>query len=328
MRIVSGSGLCPRGSPSVREFISRPSSGEIKMLPRQCLKSAWGSRLLQSIRLVCKTPHFKSSSQPCPLCPPLFVQEYCVPSEPAHTTLQSVELLVSQVSSHPVLPHQRDDAGGGPRLGQEGVFEKLAGRGPLSWVPHQRLVQEALEQRGDLAGGEHSQSHQMQEFSLSLSPPCRASEEEELSLIPPCRASEEEEFSLIPPCRASEEEEFSLIPPCRASEEEELRLIPPCRASEEEELSLIPPCRASEEEELSLIPPCRASEEEELSLIPPCRASEEEEFSASSLHAELVKKRSSASSLHAELVKKRSSASSLHAELVKKRSQPHPSMQS
>ena len=58
------------------------------------------------------------------------------------------------VSSHPVLPHQRDDAGRRTRLRQEGVFEELAGRGPLSRVPHQHPVQEAFEQRGDLGDGE------------------------------------------------------------------------------------------------------------------------------------------------------------------------------
>lgn len=57
---------------------------------------------------------------------------------------------MSHVSSHPVLPHQRDDAGRRTRLRQEGVLEDLAGRGPLSRVSHQHPVQEALEQRGDL----------------------------------------------------------------------------------------------------------------------------------------------------------------------------------
>lgn len=77
-------------------------------------------------------------------------QEYSVPSEPAHAALHSLEVFVSHVSSHPVLPHQRDDAGRRARLRQEGVFEKLAGRGPLSRISHQHPVQEALEQRGDL----------------------------------------------------------------------------------------------------------------------------------------------------------------------------------
>ena len=57
---------------------------------------------------------------------------------------------MSRVSSHPVLPHQGDDAGRRTRLRQEGVFEELAGRGPLSRVAHQHPVQEALQQRGDL----------------------------------------------------------------------------------------------------------------------------------------------------------------------------------
>ena len=60
------------------------------------------------------------------------------------------------ISSHPVLPHQRDDAGRRPRLRQEGVFEELAGRGPLSRVPHQHPVQEAFEQRGDLGEAEET----------------------------------------------------------------------------------------------------------------------------------------------------------------------------
>lgn len=55
-------------------------------------------------------------------------------------------------SLHPVLPHQRDDAGRRARLGEEGVFEELAGRGPLSRVSNQHPVQEAFEQRGDLGG--------------------------------------------------------------------------------------------------------------------------------------------------------------------------------
>lgn len=54
------------------------------------------------------------------------------------------------VSSHPVLPHQWDNAGRRARLGQEGVFEKLAGRGPLSRVAHKHPLQEAFEQRGHL----------------------------------------------------------------------------------------------------------------------------------------------------------------------------------
>ena len=86
--------------------------------------------------------------------PPLCVQEYSIPSEPAHAALHSLEILSLRVSSHPVLPHQWDDAGRRTRLRQEGVFKKLAGRGPLSRVPHQHPVQEALEQRGDLGEGE------------------------------------------------------------------------------------------------------------------------------------------------------------------------------
>ncbi len=86
----------------------------------------------------------------------LCVQEYSVPSEPAHTAIQCLEVLVSHVSSHPVLPHQRDDAGRWACLRQEGVFEDLAGCGPLSWVSHQHPVQEALEQRGDLEEAEES----------------------------------------------------------------------------------------------------------------------------------------------------------------------------
>lgn len=80
----------------------------------------------------------------------LCVQEYSVPSEPAYATPRGLEVLVLRVSSHPVLSHQGDDAGGRARLCQEGVFEDFAGRGPLSRVPHQHPVQKAFEQRRDL----------------------------------------------------------------------------------------------------------------------------------------------------------------------------------
>lgn len=56
------------------------------------------------------------------------------------------------VSSHPVLTHQGDDAGRRAGLLQEGVFEELVGRGPLTRLPHQHPVQEAFEDGGDLGG--------------------------------------------------------------------------------------------------------------------------------------------------------------------------------
>lgn len=58
--------------------------------------------------------------------------------------------VVLPVSSHPVLSHKRDDAGRWARLCQKGVFEDLAGRGPLSRFPHQHAIQKAFEQRRDL----------------------------------------------------------------------------------------------------------------------------------------------------------------------------------
>lgn len=84
---------------------------------------------------------------------------------------QSLEVLVLRVSSHPVLPHQRDDAGWRTRLRQEGMFKKLTGCGPLSRISHQHPVQEALEQRGDLGEGEKRErektsSHQTQSNHL------------------------------------------------------------------------------------------------------------------------------------------------------------------
>lgn len=64
------------------------------------------------------------------------------------------------VSSHPVLPHEGDDAGRRAGLGEEGVLEHLAGRGPLSRVPNQHPVQEALQQRRHLRkGGDGYWSH-------------------------------------------------------------------------------------------------------------------------------------------------------------------------
>ncbi|KAF3847396.1 hypothetical protein F7725_020424 [Dissostichus mawsoni] len=118
MRIVSGLGSVRGRSPSVREFIFRPSNGK-KNTP---------AHPVYSLQLSAVTSD---------LCaPPPSLCRSIVFHLNLHTLPSRVWSLVSQVSSHPVLPHQRDDAGGGPRLGQEGVFEKLAGRGPLSWVPH------------------------------------------------------------------------------------------------------------------------------------------------------------------------------------------------
>lgn len=56
------------------------------------------------------------------------------------------------VSSHPVLPHQRDDAGRWTGLRQERVLEEIAGRRPLSRVSNEHPVQETFEQRRHLGG--------------------------------------------------------------------------------------------------------------------------------------------------------------------------------
>lgn len=81
----------------------------------------------------------------------LCVQEQSVPSEPAGAASHGLEASPRHVSSHPVLSHERDDAGRWTRLCQEGVFEDFAGRGPLTWVPHQHPVQKSFEQWRDLA---------------------------------------------------------------------------------------------------------------------------------------------------------------------------------
>lgn len=107
-----------------------------------------------TLQLVQTAPPLKRRPPPCcDLCgPPLSVCRSILFHLNLRTRcpLRELEGSLSHVSSHPVLPHQRDDAGRRTRLRQAGVFEKLVGRGPLSRVSHQHPIQEALEQRGDL----------------------------------------------------------------------------------------------------------------------------------------------------------------------------------
>lgn len=77
-------------------------------------------------------PHLRAS-------PPR--QERSAQSEPAHAAPWSREgCQRGGVSSHPVLPHEGDDAGRRAGLGEEGVLEHLAGCGPLGRVSHQHPV--------------------------------------------------------------------------------------------------------------------------------------------------------------------------------------------
>lgn len=56
------------------------------------------------------------------------------------------------LSSHPVLSHQGNDAGGGPGFPQEGVFQEFICRGSLGRVSDEQAVEEALQGRRDLQG--------------------------------------------------------------------------------------------------------------------------------------------------------------------------------